>query len=183
VGRLVERKGHATVLRALPKILETIPGLEYTIVGEGPLRDELKRFAEELGIQRNVRFLGGVGEKELLEIYSRSDCFVMANQDNPERGDTEGFGIVFAEASAHGLPVIGGRSGGTAHSIIEGRTGLRVDGRDPDEVARAILEILTHPERAEVFGHEGRRFAQTELRWDARVEEFQAILAGHGNPV
>lgn len=172
VGRLIERKGHDTVLRALPALLGDFPELRYDIVGRGPREPYLRDLARDLGLEERLRFLPDSEGDALHALYAGSDCFVQPNRDDPRSGDTEGFGIVFGEAAAHGLPVVGGRAGGTAHSIEHGRTGLRVDGSDPAALAAALRALLGDPQRARILGEAGRRKAQTELRWDDRARDF-----------
>jgi phosphatidylinositol alpha-1,6-mannosyltransferase len=176
VGRLVRRKGHLSVLQALPQVLREIPDLEYAIAGAGPMEGELKAATARLGLQDKVRFLGVVDPLDLPREFARSDCFVLPNADDPVTGDTEGFGIVFIEASAHGLPVIGGRTGGTEAAILDGETGLRVEGSDPRAVASAILRILKDPALAQRYGKQGREFVLTQMRWPARAKRLLEIV-------
>ncbi|HPS00193.1 MAG TPA: glycosyltransferase family 4 protein [Candidatus Sumerlaeota bacterium] len=176
VGRLIQRKNHAGLLRALPEVLRQAPHLTCTIAGEGPEQENLLRLRAELRLEAVVEFIGPVSGEALLERYAQSDCFVLANIDDPETGDTEGFGIVFAEASAHGLPVIGGNAGGTAESILEGRTGLRVNGRDPEALATALVQVLTNPNRARSLGQTGRDHARQHFRWSHRAQAFRERL-------
>jgi phosphatidylinositol alpha-1,6-mannosyltransferase len=176
VGRLVRRKGHLTVLQALPQVLREIPDLEYTIAGAGPLENELKATAARLGLQDKVRFLGVADPADLLREFAGSDCFVLPNADDPVTGDTEGFGIVFIEASGHGLPVIGGRTEGTEGAILDGETGLRIEGGDPRVVASAILHILKDPALARRYGKQGREFVLTQMRWPARAKRLLEIV-------
>jgi len=177
VGRLVPRKGHLVLLQALPEIVSQVPNLCLTIVGTGPLEGELRDTCRRLGLGERVRFAGRLEEKDLLRAYSQSDCFALPNSDDPETGDTEGFGIVFGEAAAHGLPAIGGVAGGTEHSIRDGVTGLRVDGRAPQAVAGAVRDVLTDPARAQAYGKAGRAMALAEFRWPSRASRFCEILA------
>ena len=100
-------------------MLETIPSVTYLVVGDGPERAHLQRVAASLGLSDRVVFAGGVAHHEVPAFYHASDLFVMANRELPN-GDVEGFGLVFLEANAAGLPVIGGRSGGTAPAIALG---------------------------------------------------------------
>jgi phosphatidylinositol alpha-1,6-mannosyltransferase len=177
VGRLIPRKNHTCLLRALPEVLKrTTQQLTCQIAGEGPEAENLLRLRNELKLEATVEFLGPVSGETLLHHYAQSDCFVLPNIDNPQTGDTEGFGIVFAEASAHGLPVIGGNAGGTAESILEGQTGLRVNGKDPAEVAAALIRILTNPDLARSLGRAGRVHAEKNFRWKIRAREFQKQL-------
>src|SRR5579872_1032935 len=123
VGRLVKKKGHETVLRSLHAVLKRIPDLKYLVVGGGPEETRLRNLVEELALAHCVRFTGDVPHKELADFYRAGDVFCMVNQEDPS-GDIESFGMVFIEAGASGKPVIGGRSGGTAQSIVDGRTGF-----------------------------------------------------------
>ncbi|NQU42781.1 glycosyltransferase family 4 protein [bacterium] len=176
VGRLISRKGHETVLRALPILLKHWPDLRYTIVGEGPERPCLVALIDSLNLGGRVAMVGKLGDEEVLRLYAESDCFVLPNRDDPVTGDTEGFGIVFGEASAHGLPVIGGKTGGTGHSILEGRTGFRVDGENPQAVANGIESLLENTDLAREMGEAGRRLAMSEFRWKNRAARFEEIL-------
>ena len=176
VGRLVRRKNHLEVLASLPRILEQFPSLEYTIAGSGPLEDEMKNAVKKMGLEKNVRFLGDINSATLMQEYARSDCFILPNVDDPNSGDTEGFGIVFLEASAHGLPVIGGRTGGTTEAILDEQTGLRIDGNNREAIASAILGILANPPVAQKYGREGRHYVETQMRWPDRAERLKTLL-------
>lgn len=181
VGRLVPRKGHDCALEAFAAVAPEYPNLQYRLLGVGPEEEKLKAKAGQLGIADRVTFLGKCDEEELLREYRGADIFLLPNRDNPETGDTEGFGIVFGEAAAHGLPCIGGNAGGTRHSIEEGRTGLRVDGSDPQAISRALQDFLSSPERARLLGNAGREMAMRRFRWADRVERFLELarpLAG-----
>jgi phosphatidylinositol alpha-1,6-mannosyltransferase len=176
VARLVRRKGHLQVLEALPEVLRRIPDLKYTIIGSGPLEEELRAAAGRLCVQDHVVFRGNLDSGELLAEYAGSDCFILPNIDDPQTGDTEGFGIVFIEASAHGLPVIGGRTGGTEGAILEGQTGVRVDGRDRAALVSALTGILSEGDLARRYGEAGRRFVLTQMRWPGRAGVLRALL-------
>ena len=176
VGRLVPRKGHLVLLQSLPEIVSQVPNLRLTLVGTGPLESELRETCRRLSLGERVVFAGRLEDKDLLQAYSQSDCFVLPNSDDPETGDTEGFGIVFGEAAAHGLPTIGGAAGGTEHSIRDGVTGLRVDGAAPQAVAGAVRDLLLDPARAQAYGKAGREMALRELRWPSRASRVLGIL-------
>ena len=167
VGNLVERKGHALVLRALPKLTRRWPNLVYVIAGEGPFRPSLLRLVGELGIERSVHFVGHVEPAALPSFYRMCDVFVMPSRFLEEHHDVEGFGIVYLEAGACGKPVVGGRSGGTADAIVEGETGLLVDPTDPDDVAAALARLLENPALAKRLGQNARERVLTEYTWEA----------------
>lgn len=163
VCRLVPRKGVDLVIRALPRVIETVPEVVYLIVGAGPDEDRLRALVQDRGVGDSVRFLGKIDQDALPEHYNAADLFVM-----PARFDTphvEGFGIVYLEANACGLPVIGGRSGGVPDAVLENETGLLVDPDDPAGLADAMIDLLTQPELAERFGEQGRNRVVEEASW------------------
>lgn len=161
VARLVPHKGHDVVIRALPAILARVPDAAYLVVGAGPNAAALRALAERAGVADRVRFAGSVPAGELAAHYHLCDVFVMATREAGT--DTEGFGIVFAEAAACGRPAIGGRTGGVAGAVRDGETGLLVDPRSPAEVADAAVRLLTDPELAGRLGEAGRRRVLQEL--------------------
>lgn len=171
VARLTPRKGHATVLRALARVLPDEPDTTYLIVGKGPEAEPLKRLATELGITDRVRFVGYVPEEELVDYYNLCDVFVMINQE--QDGDIEGFGMVFLEANAVGKPVLGGRSGGTEDSIAHGATGYRVAPNNVDELVRYLRLVLTSADLRWQLGDEGLRRSRCDFSWGTRVEKLR----------
>lgn len=163
VGRLVERKGHDTVIRALPKIRDAVPDIHYLIAGTGPNERTLKTLAEDLGLSKNVTFAGYVSENELAAYYQACDVFVMISRELPDKGDIEGFGIVYLEANLFGKPVVAGRSGGVTDAVIHERTGLLVDPYEPEEVANAVVRLLINPGLASELGGTGRKRVLNEF--------------------
>ena len=161
VGRLVDYKGHDVVLRAIALARRTLPDIEYVIVGDGPSRASLESLAAELDLAGCVRFAGRVGD---VRPYLR-DCavFVLPSRTTRTPYQVEGFGIAFAEASASGRPVIGGRSGGVPEAVQEGVTGFLVDPKDPVEVARRIVQLLEDPDLAARLGRQGRDWVARTL--------------------
>ena len=127
VCRLLEKKGVDQTLRALASLLPDHPRTCYLIVGSGPHEPALRALASELGLGGAVTFTGNVAEHELVDHYRLGDVFVMPNRAL-SNGDTEGFGLVFLEANASGLPVIAGQDGGSADAVRHGDNGLVVDG-------------------------------------------------------
>ncbi len=171
VGRLVERKGHDVIIRSLPQVLSEIHEVVYLIVGRGPMEERLHSLTREMGVEQRVQFCGYVPEAELLAYYQACDVFAMPNRE--VGGDTEGFGIVFAEAGACCKPVIGGRSAGALEVIEDGVTGLLVNPCDVDENATALTLLLKEQALARRMGEAGR----------ARVEQlynYQRIAANIG---
>lgn len=175
VGRLVPRKGIDTTLRALPAVLDAVPDLTYLIVGTGPDRDRLERLADELGIRAHVRFAGYVDADNLPRYYNLADAFVMPSREAPP--DVEGFGLVFLEAGACGVPTIGARTGGIPDAIRDGETGLLVPPSSPDALAEALTHLLTSPDLAQRLGEAARRHAVQEASWDHVADRLWDVLA------
>lgn len=173
LGRLQPRKGQDMVIRALPCILQRFPEVRYLIAGTGEDGDRLRRLAGELRVSDHVVFAGAVPDAERAAYYAACDVFIMPNrQIGP---DIEGFGIVFLEAAAAGKPVIGGKSGGTGEAIVDGETGLRVDGTDANEIARAVVALLSDPVKARTLGENGRRRVVAEFTWEAAVQRTRQL--------
>jgi len=174
VARLFPRKGHEAVIRAIAKVPEMHRDLAYLIVGLGPERKKLERLVAELGLNDIVKFTGYVAEDRLAEFYNLCDVFVMTNQEE-ENGDIEGFGMVFLEANSSGKPVIAGRSGGTADSVIDGVTGYRVDPGNTDEIAMNIKRLLENPDLCARMGEAGLRRAREEFNWEERAARIRQL--------
>lgn len=176
VGNLVSRKGHDMVIRALPRLLQTVGNVSYLIVGDGPYRSELENLASALGVRERVVFAGRMPDETLPRVYALCDVFVLASREQIDSCDVEGFGIVFLEANACGKPVVGGRSGGIGDAIAEGETGFLVDSRDPDGIAEAIGRLLTDPQLAARLGEQGRERVVREFSWHSVAARLRRIL-------
>ena len=174
VARLVERKGIDAVLHALPAVAASLPSVRYLVVGEGPDRSRLEALARSLGVADRVVFAGRIDAHDLPRVYTLGDVFIMPNR-RLANGDNEGFGLVFLEANASGLPVIAGRAGGTADAVIDGQTGLVVDGTDTEAVAAAAVALLSDDEKRRSMADRGLAFAAT-CGWPDRFARYQAVL-------
>ncbi len=174
VGRLEKRKGHATVIEALPTILLSLPATRYVIVGIGSEESKLKEQVRRAGLDNYVIFAGEVSDDELACWYEICDIFVMPHRNLPEIRDTEGCPTVFLEASAHGKPVIGGRDGGVADAILHDRTGFIIDGTDASKLAESVCYLLKTPEHAARMGAAGRAYVAT-LGPESRAAAIQQI--------
>jgi phosphatidylinositol alpha-1,6-mannosyltransferase len=177
-GRLVERKGHDQVIRALPKLAAIFPDILYVIVGIGPAEIELRKLAKCLKMEGNIRFMGRLAERELLFLYNACEVFVMPSREIRKGGHIEGFGIVFLEANACGKPVVGGKSGGVAEAICDGRTGFLVDPDSPEEIAEKIEFLFTHPAQSRRMGEEGLRWVRENFDWASYVKISYELLYG-----
>jgi phosphatidylinositol alpha-1,6-mannosyltransferase len=175
VSRLVERKGQDKVIEAMPAILDAVPDAVYMVVGDGPDRPRLEGMALRLGIEDQVIFVGSVPYDEAPSFYSASNVFAMPNREMP--GDFEGFGIVFLEANARRLPVIGGRSGGAQHAVADGVSGFLVDPLDASDIARRLIELLHDPGLAKRLGENGRRRVEAQFSWDRSAGQVRSIIS------
>jgi phosphatidylinositol alpha-1,6-mannosyltransferase len=176
VGRLQRRKGHDMVLRALAELRKTVPNVRYAIVGDGPHQAQLRADAGSLGITDIVHFAGPAAQADLPGWYAAADVFVMPNRTDGV--DFEGFGIVFLEAAAAGLPVIGGRSGGVPEAVAEGVTGTLVDGADIEDVTRAMRAYASSRVERDAAGARGRRRVVQQFTWDIVSSRFLTQI-GH----
>jgi len=176
VGRLVPRKGFDTALRALGELSKTRPDLVYVAAGGGDDLPRLKKLAGDLGLSDRVVFTGRVDPGELRALFRRADLFVMPSRQ--EGKDVEGFGIVFIEAGAAGVPVVGGRSGGVPEAVHDGVNGLLADPADPGDVAEKMARILDDPALAARLGEGGRRLAREVFTFknmrDAMLREIRS---------
>lgn len=162
VGRLIERKGQDNLIRAHARLLENINNVCLVIVGRGPDESRLRALVDELGLGRSVVFAGFVPDPELPVFFEMCDVFAMPHRELPN-GDTEGCPTVFLEAGAYGKPVVGGIAGGVRDAILDGETGLLVDGDSVDDIAAALNDLLSDKGKAERLGRRGRQRAIEEL--------------------
>jgi phosphatidylinositol alpha-1,6-mannosyltransferase len=176
VGRLVHRKGQDTLVEALPTILTKVPNAHLLFVGVGPHLEYIHKRAIQLGVLNHISFVGRVKYQELPEFICVGDVFAMPSRSRLAGLEVEGLGIVYLEASACGLPVVGGKSGGAPDALLEGETGFAVDGLKPLEVAEAITTILEEPARARSMGARGREWIVQEWEWKHWSKEFNALL-------
>jgi phosphatidylinositol alpha-1,6-mannosyltransferase len=170
VARLVPRKGHDTVLNALPYILSQMPNVVYRIVGTGPESERLQDLSQTLGLGSHVEFCGTVSEDERERLLQECDLFVFPTRQLPT--DFEGFGIAVLEAMQRGKPVVVTRAGAVPEMVQHGETGLIVEPDDPKALAAAILTLLQNPARALELGANARTVAYAKYRWDLIAERY-----------
>lgn len=176
LSRLVPRKGQDILLVAMHRIRERIPGAVLVIAGSGPYEDKLRGFAEALGLADDVVFTGRVPAAELAAHHTLADVFAMPARTRGAGLDVEGLGIVYLEASASGVPVVAGTSGGAPETVLDGKTGRVVDGRRADHVADAIADILADRATAAEMGAAGRAFVERQWRWDTLGTRLRQLL-------
>ncbi|MGY0007836.1 glycosyltransferase family 4 protein [Micromonospora sp. I033] len=178
VSRLVPRKGQDMLIRAMPEIRRRVPDAALLIVGGGPYRAALHKLARQVGVERDVVFTGSVPSAELPAHYAAGDVYAMPCRTRNRGLDVEGLGIVYLEASATGLPVVAGDSGGAPDAVREGETGYVVRGRDVAQLADRVATLLADRDLARQLGAAGRSWVEREWRWETQAERMAALLAG-----
>jgi phosphatidylinositol alpha-1,6-mannosyltransferase len=173
VARLTVHKGIDTALRALAELSGRHPDLRYAVVGVGSRLEELQALAEQLQVSDRVRFLTTVPDHDLPALYNLAEVYLGLSRQADS--NVEGFGISLVEASACGLPVVAGRSGGIPDAVREGETGLLVDPTDHKEVARAVELILGDADLAGKLAAGGRAAVESYFNWDRVTREMIAI--------
>ncbi|GAA2700492.1 glycosyltransferase family 4 protein [Micromonospora olivasterospora] len=178
VSRLVPRKGQDMLIRAMPEIRRRVPDAALLVVGGGPYRGTLEKLARQAGVERDVVFTGSVPAVELPAHYAAGDVYAMPCRTRNRGLDVEGLGIVYLEASATGLPVVAGDSGGAPDAVREGETGYVVSGRDVAQLADRVATLLADRDLARQLGAAGRAWVEREWRWEAQAARLAALLAG-----
>ncbi|MFI1163875.1 glycosyltransferase family 4 protein [Streptomyces sp. NPDC020801] len=176
VSRLVRRKGQDTLIRAMPRILAAEPETVLLIVGGGPYEKDLRGLARETGVAGSVRFTGPVPWAELPAHYGAGDVFAMPCRTRRGGLDVEGLGIVYLEASATGLPVVAGDSGGAPDAVLDGETGWVVRGGSPEGAADRIVALLGDAGLRRRMGERGRQWVEEKWRWDLLADRLEELL-------
>jgi phosphatidylinositol alpha-1,6-mannosyltransferase len=180
VSRMVPRKGQDTLIKAWPAVRAQVSGAVLLLVGDGPYAPALKRLAHRLSVSDDVVFTGPVPWPELPSYYDAANVFAMPCRTRRAGLDVEGLGIVYLEASATGLPVIGGDSGGAPDAILAGESGYVVN--DVPGAATRIIELLHDPARAKAMGDKGLAWVDREWREELPAARLATILAGDARP-
>jgi phosphatidylinositol alpha-1,6-mannosyltransferase len=176
ISRLEDRyKGHDVMLRALALVRAEVPHATWVVIGDGPLRGELEALAASCGVADAVRFLGSVSDEQRDSWLARAHVFVMPSRLPGGSSAGEGFGIVYLEAAAHGMPVVAGNVAGALDSVADGESGLLVDPSDPHAVADAVSRVLLDRDLARRLGSAGAERAQ-RFAWPVIVERVEALL-------
>jgi phosphatidyl-myo-inositol dimannoside synthase len=178
LSRLVPRKGQDMLIRALPAIRQRVDGAALVVAGGGPYLDTLRGLVDRFGVSDHVIFTGGVLSADLPAYHAMADVFAMPCRTRAAGLDVEGLGIVFLEASATGVPVIAGSSGGAPEAVQHNKTGMVVDGRSVQQIADAVSELLADPDRAAAMGAAGREWVTAQWRWDDLARRLSDLLGG-----
>jgi len=173
-ARLVRRKGHTAVIRALGELKQRYPDLVYVMTGEGEYKQELSELACSCDVRDQVRMIGFVSSEHLRQLYSRADLYICpAEQDG---GDVEGFGIALAEAAAFGKPVIAGRSGGVPEVVVDGVTGFIIDPSNLEEIKQRIVTLLDDSNLRHQMGAAGRALVGSGFGLQAQADKLRRLL-------
>lgn len=178
LSRLVPRKGQDMLIQALPAIRRRVEGAALVIVGGGPYLETLRKLTRDCEVEDHVTFTGGVPGDELPAHHAMADVFAMPCRTRGAGMDVEGLGIVFLEASATGIPVVAGDSGGAPEAVQHNKTGLVVDGNSVEEIGEAVTELLIDRDRATAMGAAGREWVRTQWRWDLLATRLAGLLDG-----
>lgn len=176
VSRLVARKGQDSLIRALPAVRRAIPDAALLLVGSGPYHDELIEMTRRAGVSEHVVITGAVEDAELPAHYAAGDVFAMPCRTRRAGMDVEGLGIVYLEASAVGLPVVAGNSGGAPDAVREGETGYVVGGADQDALVARLVQLLANATLRAQMGAAGRSWVERDWRWEVLAERLTALL-------
>jgi phosphatidyl-myo-inositol dimannoside synthase len=164
VARLTRHKGIDTALKVLAALRDDYPDLRYAVVGTGEDRSTLESEARALGVADRVRFLTEVPDRDLPALYNCAEIYLGISRLMEQR--VEGFGISLVEASACGIAVVAGKSGGIPEAVQDGVTGFLVDAEGPDAAAGALRRLLDDPELARRLGAAGRTAVERHYNWD-----------------
>jgi phosphatidylinositol alpha-1,6-mannosyltransferase len=176
VGRLVHRKGQDHLIQAMPEILKSVPSAHILMVGQGPYLSHLKKLVQELNLLDHVSFIGRIQYAQLPQYICAGDIFAMPSRSRFFGLEVEGLGIVYLEASACGLPVIAGSSGGAPDAVLEGVTGVVVDGEDNQDIAAAAIKMLNDLDGSKAMGLAGREWIIKNWGWEIWSERFNKLL-------
>jgi len=179
VSRMVPRKGQDMLIRAWPNVRARVPGDPLLLlVGDGPYQSRLDALSRRLGVADSVLFAGSVNWDDLPAYYDAGNVFAMPCRTRRAGLDVEGLGIVYLEAAATGLPVIGGDSGGAPDAILDGETGYVVSGSSEEALTDRLVQLLSDPAGAAAMGDKGRSWIEREWTWDLVADRLQKIFAG-----
>lgn len=187
LARVIERKGHDTVLQAMPKIIQKFPEAIYVIAGpwKEPFYQKLQTMIEQLKLKDHVVFTSFVADEDLEKFYSMSDVYVMVSRELEESGDSEGFGITFLEANACNCPVIGSYSGGIPDAIEDGVSGFLIQPDDPETLSQKINLLFENPDLRDRIAKQGRQRVEAQFTWQKisirMLNHIQQALEIHKN--
>lgn len=176
VGRLVHRKGQDHLIQSLPEILKVHPDAHLLLVGQGPYREHLESLVAKHNLHESITFIGRIQYADLPRYICCGDIFAMPSRSRLMGLEVEGLGIVYLEASSCGLPVIAGKSGGAPDAVVDGTTGVVVDGEDDKQIAQEVIKLFNDPVASSAMGSRGRQWIVDNWRWEIWSEKFEQLL-------
>jgi len=181
LSRLVKRKGHETVINAIPLIIDKIPDIKYVIAGSGEEKyaGALKQLVSKLKLDRHVLFLGYIEEDNKNDLYNACDIYIMNSNKTDEKGDSEGFGITFLESNACGKPVIGSNAGGIPDAITNRENGLLIEPNNPTKTAEAIYELFNDEKLYNQLSENGITRIKENFSINKVGEKYMEIILNH----
>lgn len=177
IGRLVPRKGSDQLIKAMPEVLLQFPKSKLLLVGTGNYQKRLERLVRNLKVQDSVIFTGRVAHELLPDYFRLGDIFAAPCRSRYGGLEVEGLGIVYLEASACGIPVIAGKSGGAPDAVLDGETGILVNGRDHHEVSAALIKLLADEKLRAQMGTAGRVWMEQLWSWEGIGTRFEEIIS------
>ena len=177
VSRLMARKGQDTLIEVWPEVLKKVPDAHLLIVGGGSLKQSLHKKTFDNNVHTSVTITGAVSWKELPGFYAAGDVFAMPVRTRNLGFDVEGLGIVYLEASATGIPVIAGNSGGAPEAVIDGVTGFVLNPNNQMILAEKIIELLQNKELSNRLGKQGRSWIEKQWQWPNRHLQLKNLLS------
>lgn len=176
VGRLVHRKGQDRLIESMRAIVQEVPTAHLLLIGEGPYRQHLQALVRKYALDDHISFIGRIQYADLPQYICIGEIFAMPSRSRFFGLEVEGLGIVYLEASACGLPVIAGASGGAPDAVIDGTTGVVVDGLDNAAIAVAAINLLNNPTQARLMGQAGRRWIVEKWNWQIWADAFKKLI-------
>jgi glycosyltransferase involved in cell wall biosynthesis len=170
LSRLVARKGHSIVIKAMSRLIPRYPQLLLLIGGTGKYREQIEKQVKAAGLEENVLFLGFVPEDEKSDYFRSCDVYCMPSDIDENSFEVEGFGITFIEAAAAGALAIGSHSGGIPDAIENGKSGFLVDAHDDAQLAVLLDKIFSDPAQFESMRTYARQRALNEFSWSNQVD-------------
>lgn len=174
VARLVPHKGIDTAIDALARLGPRCEDVGYAVIGEGPDRARLESLAATRGVAGRVRFLDSITDADLPRWYRGATLYLGLSREQGD--DAEGFGLSLVEAQGCGVPVLAGRSGGTADALRDGSTGWLVDANDSEAVATRLRSLLALPQLLRDAGVAGRQLVETRLNWQRVGQDLRSVM-------
>lgn len=177
IGRLVARKGSDQLIKAMPEVLKHFPQTKLLLVGAGNYHKRLEKLVRNLKVHDSVIFTGRVDHDLLPDYYRLGDIFAAPCRSRYGGLEVEGLGIVYLEASACGIAVIAGKSGGAPDAVLDGITGLLVNGRNHHDVGAALIKLLSDQPRRRKMGADGRVWMEQLWSWEGIGARFEEIIS------